>query len=553
MVSVVHLTGIAAVLASAIGAQHAGRSDHGSGGPGSHRSSPMQPMRGARHGSRSGVAQAARFPLEFRAINGEFNNLKHPTWGAAEQVMLRAFGSYYADGASAPAGADRASARSISNLVASQSGSILNTGGATDFVWQWGQFLDHDIVETPGTSPREDFDIAIPVGDRWFDPLGTGTETIALNRSGYAMVQGVRQQVSAITAMIDGSNVYGSDVDRQAELRANDGTGRLRTSDGNMLPMDESGFFVAGDVRANEQVALTAMHTLFMREHNVWADLVHVTLPELTGDQVYELARCMVAAELQAITYREFLPVLLGRNALRGYRGYRPDVDPSISNTFATAAYRVGHTMLSSQLLRLDATGQGHELGPLPLQDAFFHPEVLLATGIDPLLRGLAAQQAQAIDPYVVDDVRNFLFGRPGSGGFDLASLNIQRGRDHGLPAYNVLRELMGQHPAQRFSDINADPEIVSRLAQAYGDVDSIDAWVGLLSEPPAHGALVGRTNQAILVDQFTRLRDGDRYWYEACLPTELALFINSQTLAVVIRRNTGIGAELPEDVFQVR
>jgi len=526
-----------ALLAAAAPAQHSG------GGHGQH-------------------APAAVFPLEFRSIDGRDNNLQNPDWGAAETAMLRVFTAAYGDGSSTPAGAGRPSARAISNTVAAQAASIPSPRRASDFVWQWGQFLDHDLVETPLADPAEPFDIAVPLGDPWFDPNQMGGELIRLDRSGYHVVQGVRQQVNAITAWIDASNVYGSDEVRTAALRTLDGTGRLRTSAGDMLPFNTAGlpnapdpsptFFLAGDVRANEQVGLAAMHTLFVREHNVWAGVVRAALPALDGDEVFELARVMVGAEMQAITYREFLPLLIGRNALSDYDGYRPHQEPGIANAFATAAYRVGHTMLSPQLLRLDANGLPHALGPLPLANAFFDPQALLATGLDPVLRGLAQQRAQAIDPYVVDDVRNFLFGQPGSGGFDLAALNIQRGRDHGLPSYNELRQQAGRPKAHDWHDVSNDPQVVARLSQAYASVDDVDAWVGLLAERPAHHALVGRTLRAILRDQFERLRDGDRFWYEAYLPQVLVDFVDTQTLAVIIRRNTGVGGELQDDVFRV-
>ncbi len=541
--------------------------------PGQQRSKVQRPYpadgpraeRGAAGETRGprGRGGAALFPFEFRSIDGHGNNLVHVEWGAAEVTLLRTMPAAYADGIGSPAGSHRPSARQISNIVAAQAGSVLNPLRASDFVWQWGQFLDHDIDETPIANPAEPFDIPVPAGDAWFDPAGTGTVTMPLDRSGYEIVGGVREQVNLITAFVDASNVYGSDDARAGELRTLDGTGRLKTSDGDLLPFNLSGFpnvptsgpdlFLAGDVRANEQVALTAMHTLFVREHNFWADAARTVLPALDGDLVYEIARAIVVAEMQAITYREFLPLLLGPNALPPYRGYRAEVNAGISNVFATAAYRVGHTMLSSQILRLEADGSLHALGALPLARAFFNPQELVATGIDPILRGLAGQRAQAVDSYIVDDVRNFLFGPPGSGGLDLVSLNIQRGRDHGLPSYNEVRRRVGRDRARSFADVTRDQSIRARLAQAYADVDDIDAWVGLLAEPRAREGLVGRTLQRVLADQFRRLRDGDRFWYESYLAPEIVAFVDSQRLSVIIRRNTGIGAELPDDVFRVQ
>lgn len=507
--------------------------------------------------------RAAEFPVEFRSIDGLGNNLVHLEWGAAQVTLLRTMFPDYGDGLGSPAGSHRPNAREISNIAAAQAGSIPSPLGASDFVWQWGQFIDHDIDETPIADPAEAFDIPVPAGDPWFDPSGTGMVTIPLDRSGYEVVNGVRQQVNLITAFIDASNVYGSDEARANELRTLDGTGRLRTSDGDLLPFNLNGFpnapssdpsfFLAGDIRANEQVALTAMHTLFVREHNYWAGIVWSAHPLLDGEGVYQMARAAVTAEMQAITYREFLPLLLGPNALPAYTGYRDDVNAGISNVFATAAYRVGHTMLSPQILRLEADGSSHESGSLPLANAFFNPLELIETGIEPILRGLAAQQAQAVDPYIVDDVRNFLFGQPGAGGFDLAALNIQRGRDHGLPSYNDLREAMGLQRARSFADVNPALSIRMRLSEAYSSVDDIDAWMGLLAEPRVREGLVGPTLQRVLADQFRRIRDGDRFWYESYLRPRFVQVVHSQTLSVIIRRNTGVGAELPVDVFRAQ
>ncbi len=514
-------------------------------------------------GSPAGQGGApAVFPLEFRTINGAENNSDHPRWGAAGTAMVRLVLADYADGAHAPAGGNRPSPRAISNAVVAQSGSIPNSRGASDFLWMWGQFLDHDVTETPVADPAEPFDIPVPIGDAWFDPAGTGAVTLPLDRSAYDVIDGVRQQVNLITAFIDASNVYGSEDERAHELRTLDGTGRLKISAGDLLPFNENeipnvpnsdpSFFLAGDVRANEHVALTAMHTVFVREHNYWAGRL-AALGQFDGEMIYQFARALVAAEMQAITYREFLPVLLGSHALPPYPGYRPDVNPSIANEFATAGYRVGHTMLSPQLLRVQADGSTHPAGNLALAQAFFNPQELSSIGIDPYLRGLSQQLAQEVDPFVIDAVRNFLFGPPGAGGLDLASLNMQRGRDHGLPSYNDIRDGLGRRRALAFDEISSDGGIRARLARAYSSVDDVDAWLGFLCEDHAPGAMVGPTLRTLLGDQFRRLRDGDRFWYRVYMPQALIHFVESQTLARIIRRNTEIGHELPDNVFYVQ
>ena len=157
--------------------------------------------------------------------------------------------------------------------------------------------------------------------------------------------------------------------------------------------------FVAGDVRANEQVGLTALHTLFVREHNRLAADIAAGEPSLTGEQVYQQARRMVIAEVQAITFNEFVPALLGPDALARYRGYNPAVNASIMNEFSTAAFRLGHTLVSQTILRLDANGNEIASGHLPVRDAFFAPQRLIAEcGIDPVLRGLASPRRQELD-----------------------------------------------------------------------------------------------------------------------------------------------------------
>lgn len=503
----------------------------------------------------------AQFPDAFRTIDGTDNNRHNPLQGSTGSALLRLTTPAYADGVGAPAGTWRAGARDISNAVAAQRPVVGDSGSVSDFVWQWGQFLDHDIDLTGPTNPAEPFNIPVPVGDPFFDPGGTGNQFIPLDRSVFVMLQGVRQQMNQITAYIDASNVYGSDPVRAAALRTLDGTGRLTTSAGRLLPFNTDGlpnmpnshadFFLAGDVRANEQVGLTALHTLFVREHNRWAVWFRRD-HRLSGDQIYERARAIVAAEMQAITYNAFLPILLGPNALSAYTGYDPTVNAGIANVFSTAAYRFGHSMVSPVLLRLKRNGKPIPAGHLLLREAFFAPEEIRRHGIEPLLRGLAAQAAQRLDTMVVDGLRNFLFGPPGAGGFDLAAMNIQRGRDHGLPGYNQVRIEFGLAPVDDFGDLNPDPVVQEQLQRVYDTVDDLDLWVGGLAEEPIDGALVGETFFAILTDQFERLRDGDRFWYQHYLPPSWVQVVESRTLATIIRDNTAIGAELPDDVFLI-
>jgi peroxidase len=505
------------------------------------------------------------------SFDGSGNNVAQPTWGAAGIALLRTAKATYADGVSAPAGSSRPSARAISNALSAQESSIVNDRNLADFVYVWGQFIDHDIDLTEsGTS--ESLPISVPTGDAWFDPTSTGTKTIGLKRSVVAAGTGTsasnpREQVNAVTAFIDGSQVYGSSKARADALRSFTG-GQLRTSAGNMLPfnttglanandshvMPDSKLYLAGDVRVNENPDLISLQTLFMREHNRLAALQASAHPSWTDEQLYQAARRLVIAEIQSITFNEFLPALLGRQAVKPYQGYKSTVNPSITNEFATAAYRFGHSLLDSELGRLNNDGS-EAAPPLSLAESFFNSGVFDPTkanragDIDPFLKAAATGNTQEVDLGVVDELRNMLFGPPGSGGFDLAALNIQRGRDHGLADYNSVRAAYGLSRVTSFAEITPDANVQRQLKDLYGSVDNIDLWVGGLAEKHLPGSSVGVTFQRIMVDQFSRLRDGDRNWYQSILRGQELGQIEGTRLSDVIRRNTSL-TNLQPNVF---
>ncbi|MGK7949831.1 MAG: peroxidase family protein [Xenococcaceae cyanobacterium] len=506
---------------------------------------------------------------EFRSLDGSNNNLEHPDWGKSHTPLLRLTATDYDDGLSflktqGSNGNSLASPRQISNAVSAQSRSIKNYLGASDWLWQWGQFLDHDLSLTHSDN-SEQFNIAIPQGDRYFDPYNTGPATMSFHRSSDFIIDGngVRQQENTITTYIDASNVYGSDETTAKALRTLDGTGKLKTSqskDGDvLLPKNQQGFFLAGDERVNEQVGLIATHTLFVREHNRLADEIETLLdqktPELVeqfnrsglnqGDFIYETARKIVGAEIQAITYNEFLPVLLGNNSpdLESLI-YNSNTNPGISNEFSTAAFRVGHTLLSSEIQLANDRGSQ---GSIRLKDAFFNPSFVEEQGIDSLLLGLASQEAQAVDNLLIDDVRNFLFGSPGAGGFDLASLNIQRGRDHGLGSLNQVRQVLGLDVYEDFSTLTGgNTQLANALSLVYDSVDDVELWVGGLAEVEINGGLVGETFNVIIKDQFTRVAEGDRFFFArdvhlSSLENILVLDVAKTSLADIIRQNSSI------------
>ena len=104
----------------------------------------------------------------------------------------------------------------------------------------------------------------------------------------------------------------------------------------------------------------------------------------------------------------------------------------------------------------------------------------------------------------------------------DLASLNIQRGRDHGLPGYNSYRRFFGLKPYTKFSQITSDERAVKKLEECYKDINLLDAFIGLIAEDSIHGASVGELGAAIIRHTMSRVRAGDRLWYEYAFPSEL-------------------------------
>lgn len=526
------------------------------------------------HIPRSTTSQARTNVREiYRTIDGTCNNLTNAAreeWGASDIALYREMPTRYgqSDRRNAMNGQNRANPRVVSNNIVAQSESLPSAQNFSSLVFTWGQFVDHDIDLTPeGHTEYEP--VTLPNNEPLF------TEEMPFLRSEAMPGTGEdnpRQQRNLITSWVDASNVYGSEASRAAWLRTFE-DGKLRTSAGNLLPYNttdgefgsavdpnapsmaapphaDERYFVAGDVRANEQPGLTALHTIFMREHNQVCD--QLIENGVTGDEeIYQRARKTVGALIQKITYRDFLPAL--GIQLPTYRGYNPNIQPDIKNLFATAAYRLGHTMVTNDLLLLDNNCNLVD-DDLALVDGFFNPSQLAAYGVAPILKGLSAQVQEEVDAKMIDNLRNFLFAIDGSDspfGLDLASLNIQRGRDHGLPHFNAMRDHYLGNSFNNIGQVTSDPALRNALQTTYGNVDNIDAWVGLLAEDKLPGAALGPTLTAIMQSQFSRLRDGDFYFYQndPAINNDQEGRINGTSLAEVIERNSE-ASNLQNNIF---
>ncbi len=513
-----------------------------------------------------------------RPIDGYGNNLNYPEWGAVNAQLLRLANPDYADGISQPKldfNFGRKNPREISNDLFDQQIDIIDPLNLSDFVWAFGQFIDHDITLVPDGNELLD-NIIVPEGDKYFEENsilymrrsqsfpGTGTS-----------LDNPREHVNAITAFIDGSTIYGSDEERASYLRTYE-DGKLKVSENNMLPWntldgsfnksvdhnaphmeDPTGqmkkFFVAGDTRANENPLLIVFHTLFVREHNRMCDEVKIKHPSWNDERIYQEARNWVIGFIQNITFNEWLPAM-GIN-LPTYTGYNEDLNPGVFNEFSAAAFRIGHTLINTQLLRLDSKGNDIPQGHISLKDAFFNPlSIVYVGGMEPYLQGMATHTQQDMDTKVINDVRNFLFGAPEDGGLDLVSININRGRERGLPSFNEIREAVGKPSIKTYLALTGDEERAEQLEEIYGlnNIASLDPWVGMLAEKKENDALMGELMMHIIRLQFRNLRDGDRFYFErdGLFNDEEIEAIKNTTMRDIIMRNSSISL-MQKEVFR--
>lgn len=567
----------------------------------------------------------------WRSLNGSSNNLEHPTWGRIGTHYVRLARPYYADGIGAmPTGLP--SARYISNRIFNDLGqNLFSENDISQWGWVWGQFLDHTFGlrdEKPGATASIPFAKDDPL-ERFKDDLGV----IAFSRTRPAPGTGVRtprQQVNTVDSYIDAFAVYGGTNARLDWLRAGPLDGDPTNNSaylllpGGYLPrqaargaddaakpgMDLMGQLVthpstaavAGDVRANENAALTSVHTLFAREHNRIVSLLPSSLAE---EEKFQIARRVVGAEQEYVTYHEFLPALGVK--LPPYRGYDPTVDTAMSDEFATVGYRV-HSMVHGELepkapasaytpaklaafksegIEVEREG-GDVTLVIPLGAAYGNPDLLKAVGLGPMLEGLADERQYKNDEQIDESMRSILFQIPKPGVRDpsvcgepvvnpkcysdvqdLGAIDVERGRDHGIPQYTQLRIAYGLAPKRSYTAITGestshfphgglirkndpidDPDILTfkklvddkghavpmkseeaqeeavsgvrrstlaaRLKAIYGkgNVDKVDAFVGMLCEPHVKGTEFGELQLAMWKRQFQALRDGDRFFY---------------------------------------
>ena len=512
-----------------------------------------------------------------RPIDGFNNNLAQPSWGATGAEIVRTSEVNYSDGAQEINDANLPIPRLVSNALFGQQQDILEPSELSDYIWLFGQFLDHDIsyvssngnetkvMELTSDEAANDFTVFLTRNDFI---AGTGTSP-----------GNPRQYENKVTSFIDASTIYGSTQEKSDWLRSFEG-GKLKVSNESLagqelLPwntttgefngsidysesatmIDESRelnkYFVTGDVRANENLLLLCIHTLFLREHNRLAGELALQNPSWDDEALFQRARKLLCAYIQNITYYEWLPAM--GVTIPKYRGYDPSTNPVVLNEFSAAAFSLYHTMIDADISRIDNNGDVIEEGNLTFGEGLYNPtELLRGGGLDAYLKGMGTQVMQEMDCKMIDDLRNLVLQEDTNRGLDLAAINIYRNRDRGLTDYNTMRTNYGLPPMSDFEDLSDSPVDNETLSQIYGDINNVDAWVGMLAERHFNDvALFGDLVMTILKEQFIILRDGDRFYFENddSFSQEEIELIKSTKLHDIITRNTGITLMQP-DVF---
>ncbi|XP_042211663.1 peroxidase-like [Homarus americanus] len=507
----------------------------------------------------------------YRTIDGSCNNLQNPRWGQARTTFQRLRPPQYSDGLSSPrksvTGRELPSARLVSVSTVTD---VNNPNpDLTLSLMQWGQFIDHDLTHTPifRFTNTSGIECCAPYGRGKVDPSFThpachpieipendpfygrvGRRCMNFVRSMFAPRTdpcnlGFAEQMNQITHYLDGSNIYGSSEEEEGQLREFQG-GLLKVQERSLLPPDfdadecesiRDGIpcFRAGDNRVNEQVQLTVIHTAWVRMHNRIARELASLNPHWSDETIYQETRRIVVAIYQHIIYNEWLPLILGKDFMaengllprrEGFsRDYDDGLKAAVFNEFATVAFRFGHTLVQGMLQLVGKKGKS--AGTIELREQFNNPRLVYTPGkLDEFLRGLATQPVQQVDNFVSEALTNRLFETPQMPvGMDLVALNIQRGRDHAIAPYNELRTTCGLPRARTFEDLLdvIPPEVVQVFSQLYASVDDIDPFIAGISERHAPGSVLGPTFRCIIGDQFTRLKRGDRFFYDfADMPT---------------------------------
>ncbi|XP_064425750.1 dual oxidase 2 isoform X3 [Mirounga angustirostris] len=487
---------------------------------------------------------------EVQRYDGWFNNLRHHERGAAGFRLQRLVPANYADGVYQALGEPLLpNPRLLSDAAMRGTAGQPSRRNRTVLGVFFGYHVLSDLVsvETPGC-PAEFLNIHIPPGDPVFDPDRRGDVVLPFQRSRWDPETGQspsnpRDLTNEATGWLDGSAIYGSSHSWSDALRSFSG-GQLASGPDPAFPRNAQspllmwtapdpatgqrgpgGLYAFGAERGNRDPFLQALGLLWFRYHNLCAQRLAREHPQWGDEELFQHARKRVIATYQNIVLYEWLPSFLQKTPPK-YAGYSPFLDPSISPEFLVASEQFFSTMVPPGVYMRNASCQ---FQMVPYKDFGSSPALRVcnsywrrenanlnsAQAVDQLLLGMASQIAELEDRIVVEDLRDYW---PGPGKFshtDYVASSIQRGRDMGLPSYTQALMALGLDTPRNWSHINphVDPQVLEATAALYNqDLSRLELLPGGLLE--SHGD-PGPLFSTIVLDQFVRLRDGDRYWFE--------------------------------------
>uniref|UniRef100_A0A1B6CWK3 NAD(P)H oxidase (H2O2-forming) n=1 Tax=Clastoptera arizonana TaxID=38151 RepID=A0A1B6CWK3_9HEMI len=494
-----------------------------------------------------GYAEVRYSFTEKQRYDGWFNNLAHPDWGSVDGHMTRKTPPAYADGVYMMAGQDRPSPRKLSTMFMKGADGMGSAKNRTALLAFFGQVVSSEVVMASESGcPIEVHNIEIDKCDEMYDKECEGGKSIPFHRAGYDRKTGQspnspREQINRVTSWIDGSFIYSTSEAWVTAMRTfkngtfkSDDTGKLPVKNTMRVPLfnqpvphvlrtlSPERLFLLGDPRSNQNPALLSFGILFFRWHNVIAARVQAEHPDWSDEEVFQRARRIVIATLQNIILYEYLPAFLGQE-LPPYDGYKLDTHPGITHVFQSSAFRFGHTLIPPGIYRRDGKcnyRKTHMGNPALRLCAHWWDsgDVMHDSSLEELMMGMTSQLAEKEDTVLCSDVRDKLFGPNEFSRRDLGALNIMRGRDNGVPDYNTVRQYFRLPKRKTWEEINPtlfeeQPELLASLTKAYGtNVDNVDLYIGgMLESDDGPGELF----TAIIIEQFVRLRESDRFWFE--------------------------------------
>lgn len=494
------------------------------------------------------------FAFSQQRYDGHYNNLIEPRLGSAGQPLKQNITPDYRDFTYKLPGQDRPSPRSVSEALFRKNESsmfIRNERNLTAMFAFFGQLVMFELVDTDDTTcPVELLKIPVPECDIEFDKDCKGDKHLPYERVVYDKRTGQspnipRKQVNKATSYIDSSFVYGNSLVRALSLQADkspklsmgDAWSKYPQKNSDGLPFvanpdpiehkihDQLEFWKLGDKHIQENPALLSLGVLLFRWHNYIVG--RLKSEEHHGfDETFSRAREWVIAYVQNIIVYEWLPLLLNES-LPAYSGYKSDIYPDVTAVFDAAAIRYIFTLIPAGIQqsffrnsRCESTLGGKYKG-VRLCNTYWRAQDILMQreqSVEEILLGLVTQIAEAEDTGIVEDLQSKFYGPLHFSRHDLIAQTIMRGRDYGLPDYNSVREQLGLKRLQEWGEINPElnktyPKLLLELQRLYKSIDNIDVFVGGMFETTSAGP--GETFRTIIIDQFTRIRDGDRFWFE--------------------------------------